>query len=161
VAEKQVLAEYYEEAIRKKREEAEQRRKESHDLVAESIRRELLERRVVSTMDFVFMSLQKKKKRNSSMSMTRMALIREATSRTRTNQTRPGSRDHPRGVERRRALPLEQRLKEDLAHAQRSREEKPKGSQQFMQQYWHKGCFLCGGPHMKKRVKSSPRLTSL
>ncbi|KAH9005918.1 splicing factor, Prp19-binding domain-containing protein [Lactarius hatsudake] len=44
VAEKQSLAEDSEEAIRKKQAEAEQRRKESHDLVAESIGRELLEK---------------------------------------------------------------------------------------------------------------------
>jgi microfibrillar-associated protein 1 len=43
VAEKQGLAEESEEAIRKKQADAEQRKKESHDLVAESIRRELLE----------------------------------------------------------------------------------------------------------------------
>ena len=43
VAEKQGLAEDSEEAVRKKQADAEQRRKESHDLVAESIRRELLE----------------------------------------------------------------------------------------------------------------------
>jgi len=43
VAEMQALAEDSEEAIRKKQAEAEQRKKESHDLVAESIRRELLE----------------------------------------------------------------------------------------------------------------------
>jgi len=44
-------------------------------------------------------------------------------------------------VERRRALPEEQRLKEDLEHAKNSREEKPKGKQMFLQKYWHKGAF--------------------
>lgn len=43
MTEKQGLAEDSEEAIRKKQAEAEQRKKDSHDLVAESIRRELLE----------------------------------------------------------------------------------------------------------------------
>ena len=43
MAEKQGLAEDAEEATRKKQAVAEERRKESHDLVAESIRRELLE----------------------------------------------------------------------------------------------------------------------
>jgi len=43
VAEKQALAEDSEEAIRRKEIEAEERKKQSHDLVAESIRRELLE----------------------------------------------------------------------------------------------------------------------
>jgi microfibrillar-associated protein 1 len=44
-------------------------------------------------------------------------------------------------VERRRALPEEQRLKEDLEHANKSRDEKPKGKQLFLQKYWHKGAF--------------------
>ena len=44
-------------------------------------------------------------------------------------------------VERRRALPEEQRLKEDLEHAKKSRDDKPKGKQMFLQKYWHKGAF--------------------
>ncbi len=44
-------------------------------------------------------------------------------------------------IERRRALPEEQRLKEDLERAHKSREEKPKGQQKFLQKYWHKGAF--------------------
>lgn len=44
-------------------------------------------------------------------------------------------------VERRRALPEQQRLKEDLEHAEKLRAEKPKGQQKFLQKYWHKGAF--------------------
>ena len=44
-------------------------------------------------------------------------------------------------IERRRALPEEQRMKEDLENAQRTRDEKPKGQQKFLQKYWHKGAF--------------------
>ncbi len=44
-------------------------------------------------------------------------------------------------VERRRALPEAQRMKEDLEHAKKLREEKPKGQQKFLQKYWHKGAF--------------------
>lgn len=44
-------------------------------------------------------------------------------------------------VERRRAMPEEQRMKEDLEHANKLREEKPKGQQRFLQKYWHKGAF--------------------
>ena len=43
VAEKEAMADDTEEAIRKKEAEVEERRKESHNMVAESIRRELLE----------------------------------------------------------------------------------------------------------------------
>ena len=44
-------------------------------------------------------------------------------------------------VERRRAMPEEQRLAEDLAHAEKLRADKPKGQQKFLQKYWHKGAF--------------------
>jgi microfibrillar-associated protein 1 len=44
-------------------------------------------------------------------------------------------------VERRRAMPAEQRMKEDLERAQKLRDEKPKGQQKFLQKYWHKGAF--------------------
>lgn len=43
VAERESIAQDTEEALRKKELEAEERRKQSHDLVAESIRRELAE----------------------------------------------------------------------------------------------------------------------
>ena len=44
-------------------------------------------------------------------------------------------------IERRRALPEAQRMAEDLEHAQKSRDEKPKGQQKFLQKYYHKGAF--------------------
>jgi Microfibril-associated/Pre-mRNA processing len=44
-------------------------------------------------------------------------------------------------IERRRALPEAQRLAEDLAHAQKSRDEKPQGQQKFLQKYYHKGAY--------------------
>jgi microfibrillar-associated protein 1 len=43
IAEKEALAQDTEEALKKKELESEERRKQSHDLVAESIRRELAE----------------------------------------------------------------------------------------------------------------------
>ncbi|KAI9431434.1 splicing factor, Prp19-binding domain-containing protein [Lactarius indigo] len=51
------------------------------------------------------------------------------------------AREQQREVDQRRALPEEQRMKEDLAHAQRSRDEKPKGGQRFLQNFWHKECL--------------------
>lgn len=45
-------------------------------------------------------------------------------------------------IERRREMPEEERLKEDMARAEKSRKEKPKGQQRFMQKYYHKGAFF-------------------
>jgi hypothetical protein len=39
-------------------------------------------------------------------------------------------------------MPEEQRLKEDLELAKKSRESKPKGNGIFLQKYWHKGAFF-------------------
>lgn len=66
-------------------------------------------------------------------------------------------------IERRRALPEEQRLKEDMERANKTREEKPKGQQQFLQKYWHKGAFhqvrlhpLATAPHSRfRRTRTS------
>lgn len=44
-------------------------------------------------------------------------------------------------IERRRAMPEEVRLKEDIENAQKSRDEKQKGTGKFLQKYYHKGAF--------------------
>jgi microfibrillar-associated protein 1 len=44
-------------------------------------------------------------------------------------------------IERRRALPEEQRIREDTERADKLRADKPKGQQKFLQKYWHKGAF--------------------
>lgn len=44
-------------------------------------------------------------------------------------------------LEKRRALPESVRLHEDLANAEKSRSEKPKGQRAFLQKYHHKGAF--------------------
>ncbi|KAH9046436.1 splicing factor, Prp19-binding domain-containing protein [Lactarius hengduanensis] len=136
VAEKQSLAEDSEEAIRKKQAEAEQRRKESHDLVAESIRRELLEK--------------EKEEEHVDVDDTDVLdplgdfdawRLRELARIKRDKEAEIAREQEREEIERRRALPEEQRMKEDLADAQRSRDEKPKGGQMFLQKYWHKGAF--------------------
>ncbi|TFK57673.1 hypothetical protein OE88DRAFT_1709842 [Heliocybe sulcata] len=136
VAEREALAEDTEEALARKEREAEERRKQSHDLVAESIKRELAEKEkeeIIPDIDdadgldpegeFEAWRLRElaRIKRDKEEEMAR-ELEREE-------------------VERRRALPEEVRMKEDLERAKKLREEKPKGSQKFLQKYWHKGAF--------------------
>ncbi|KAH8992089.1 splicing factor, Prp19-binding domain-containing protein [Lactarius akahatsu] len=136
VAEKQNLAEDSEEAIRKKQAEVEQRKKESHDLVAESIRRELLEKEKeeevidVDDMDGL-----------DPLAEFDAWRLRELARIKRDKEAEIAREEEREEVERRRALPEEQRMKEDLEHAKKLREEKPKGQQVFLQKYWHKGAF--------------------
>ncbi|KAL1738623.1 microfibrillar-associated protein MFAP1, Zn finger, CCHC type protein [Schizophyllum fasciatum] len=136
IAEREAIAEDTEEAIRRKEEEAAERKKESHDLVAESIKRELAEKQKeeevpdVDDTDGVDPDGEFEAWR-----LRELARIK----RDKEEQVR---RDEEREeIERRRALPEEQRLREDLEHAQKLRDSKPKGSQKFLQKYWHKGAF--------------------
>ncbi|KAI0296685.1 splicing factor, Prp19-binding domain-containing protein [Russula brevipes] len=136
VIENQALAEDSEDALRRKEIEAEERRKQSHDLVAESIRRELLEKEKeeevidVDDTDDVDPSGEFDAWR-----------LRELARIKRDQEAEIAREQEREEVERRRALPEEQRLKEDLEHAKKLREDKPKGKQVFLQKYWHKGAF--------------------
>jgi hypothetical protein len=64
-------------------------------------------------------------------------------------------------IERRRALPEEQRMKEDLEHAKKLREEKPKGKQVFLQKYWHKGAFHQVCPPLTYHTYLTPHKTAI
>ncbi|KAG1828632.1 splicing factor, Prp19-binding domain-containing protein [Suillus variegatus] len=136
IAERDAIALEVEEAEKRKEEIAEERKKQSHDLVAESIRRELLEKEKeevipdVDDSDGVDPAGEFEAWR-----------LREL-GRIKTEKEEELRRDEEREeIERRRALPEEQRLKEDLERANKLREEKPKGQQKFLQKYWHKGAF--------------------
>ncbi|KAF5361722.1 hypothetical protein D9758_007387 [Tetrapyrgos nigripes] len=136
VAERDQLAQDTEEALKKKEQELEERRKQSHDLVAESIRRELLEKEKeeevpdVDDTDGIDPEAEFEAWR-----------LRELARIKREKEEEIRREEERAEIERRRALPEEQRLKEDLERAQKLREEKPKGQQKFLQKYWHKGAF--------------------
>ncbi|KAF7340133.1 RdRP-domain-containing protein [Mycena venus] len=129
-------AEDSEEAQRKREAEAEERRKQSHDLVAESIRRELAEKekedQIPDVDDTDGLDPEAEFEAWRLRELGRIKKEKEEELR------REEEREE---IERRRALPEEQRLKEDLERAQKLRDEKPKGSQKFLQKYWHKGAF--------------------
>ncbi|QRW18991.1 microfibrillar-associated protein MFAP1, Zn finger, CCHC type protein [Rhizoctonia solani] len=110
-------SEFSEEAIKRREEEAAQRKKESHDMVAESIKRELAEKETADN-------------------------VPDVDDTDGLDPAADSGREEERiERERRAALPEEQRLKEDMERADKSRAEKPKGQQKFLQKYWHKGAF--------------------
>ncbi|KAJ7226072.1 microfibrillar-associated protein MFAP1, Zn finger, CCHC type protein [Mycena pura] len=125
-----------EEMQRKREAEAEERRKQSHDMVAESIKRELAEKEKedlipdVDDTDGLDTEAEFEAWRLRELGRIK----KEKEEELRREQEREE-------VERRRALPEEQRMKEDLERAQKLRNEKPKGQQKFLQKYWHKGAF--------------------
>ncbi|KAJ6627009.1 splicing factor, Prp19-binding domain-containing protein [Mycena sp. CBHHK59/15] len=130
------LAEDSEEAQQKREEEAEERRKQSHDLVAESIKRELAEKEkedIIPDVDDTD-GLDPE----AEFEAWRLRELGRIKKEKEEELRREEEREE---IERRRALPEEQRMKEDLERAQKLRDEKPKGSQKFLQKYWHKGAF--------------------
>lgn len=153
ISEKETIAQDSEESLKRKEQEAEERRKQSHNMVAESIKRELAESEynylIIETCRKHGITEQKDEAipdvddtdgldpevEFEAWRMRELSRIKkEKEEEVRVEQEREE-------IERRRALPEEQRLKEDLEKAQKSREEKPKGQQRFLQKYWHKGAF--------------------
>ncbi|KAI0074799.1 hypothetical protein K474DRAFT_1600937 [Panus rudis PR-1116 ss-1] len=136
IAEKEAIAGATEEAQKKKEEEAEERRKQSHNMVAESIKRELLEKEkeeeVPDVDDTDGLDPAAEFEAWRLRELARIKRDKEEALRRELEREE---------IERRRALPEEQRLKEDLERAEQSRKEKPKGQQKFLQKYWHKGAF--------------------
>ncbi|ELU41463.1 microfibrillar-associated protein MFAP1, Zn finger, CCHC type protein [Rhizoctonia solani AG-1 IA] len=129
-------SEFSEEAIKRREEEAAQRKKESHDMVAESIKRELAEKETADNVPDVDDAdgLDPAAEFEAWRTRELMRISREAEA-ARVREEERIER------ERRAALPEEQRLKEDMERADKSRAEKPKGQQKFLQKYWHKGAF--------------------
>ncbi|KAF8213687.1 splicing factor, Prp19-binding domain-containing protein [Mycena galopus ATCC 62051] len=125
-----------EEAQRRREAEAEERRKQSHDLVAESIRRELAEKE--KEEDIPDVDDTDGLDPEAEFEAWRLRELGRIKKEKEDELRREEEREE---IERRRALPEEQRMKEDLERAQKLRDEKPKGSQKFLQKYWHKGAF--------------------
>ncbi|KAH7883959.1 splicing factor, Prp19-binding domain-containing protein [Phlebopus sp. FC_14] len=136
IAERDALAQEAEEIQKKKELAAEERKKQSHDLVAESIKRELAEKEkeeIIPDVDDTD-GLDP----DGEFEAWRLRELGRIKKEKEDEVRRDEEREE---VERRRALPEEQRLKEDLERAKKLRDGKPKGQQKFLQKYWHKGAF--------------------
>lgn len=136
ITERDAIAQEAEEMQKRQELAAEERKKESYDLVAESIRRELAEKEkedVIPDVDDTD-GLDPE----GEFEAWRLRELGRIKKEKEEELRREEEREE---IERRRALPEEQRMKEDLERAKKSREEKPKGQQKFHQKYWHKGAF--------------------
>lgn len=136
IAERDAITLEAEEAEKRKQEIAEERKKQSHHLVAESIRRELLEKEKEEVIPDVDDS-----DGADPAGEFEAWRLRELGRIKKEKEEELRREEEREEIERRRALPEEQRLKEDLERANKLREEKPKGQQKFLQKYWHKGAF--------------------
>ncbi|KAG9128229.1 hypothetical protein FRC07_002518 [Ceratobasidium sp. 392] len=129
-------SEFSEEAMQRREIEAAERKKASHDLVAESIKRELAEKETAENIPDVddADNLDPAAEFEAWRARELARLARDADAAQAREEERLER-------ERRAALPEEVRLKEDQERADKSRADKPKGQQKFLQKYWHKGAF--------------------
>ncbi|WWD00695.1 hypothetical protein V866_007630 [Kwoniella sp. B9012] len=124
-----------EEAARREEEMREEKKLASKELAGETIRRELAEREaqtVEQTIDDTD-GLDP----TSEFDAWR---ARELSRLLRDKQAQAARDEEQAEIERRRAMPEEQRMAEDLEFANKTRE-KEKGQMGFLQKYYHKGAF--------------------
>ncbi|KAK4052482.1 hypothetical protein OIV83_002284 [Microbotryomycetes sp. JL201] len=131
--------------------EIEERKKQSQNLIAESIMRELAEKdaedKVPDVDDTDGLDPEGEFEAWKLRELKRIKRDKEA------RYAREKEREE---VEARRALPEQLRLKEDMEHAKKTREEKKKGQQAFLQKYHHKGAFYSDLDILKKHDYSAP-----
>jgi microfibrillar-associated protein 1 len=126
----------------KARKEAEIRKKQSHMMAAERIRQELQEKEYEEALPDL--SDTDDKDPEGEFAAWR---IRELTRIKREREIVKAKEEERAEIERRRAMPEEERMREDLAKVAASRSEKERqrkdeGQQGFMQKYYHKGSFF-------------------
>lgn len=145
-----------EEAQKKRELEAEERKQETINMIADSIKRELAESEschschICICISHVNLEAEETQELIPDVDDTdgidptaefEAWRLRELGRIKKEKEAELEREEEKREIARRRAMPEEQRLKEDLEHAQKSRDEKPKGQQVFLQKYWHKGAF--------------------
>ncbi|KAG2193221.1 hypothetical protein INT47_010696 [Mucor saturninus] len=138
ILQQEKLAKEEEEREKRLELELEERKKQSHDMLAEELRREKEEatqKEITEYEDAV----------DDTDGLDEEAefdawRIRELNRIKRDREERIAREKEEEELERRRALPEDVRLKEDLERAKESKN-KEKGQHTFMQKYYHKGAF--------------------
>ncbi|KAJ9099800.1 hypothetical protein QFC21_003799 [Naganishia friedmannii] len=144
---KQAEIQEEEELWKKKEEELKARKKESRTLVGESIRRELAEKEAtenvpdVDDTDDIDPEAEFEAWR-----------LRELSRLTRDKEAALEREAEKDEIERRRAMPEAQRLREDEEYARKTREAKEanRGDGAFMDKFYHKGAFYQDDDIMKR-----------
>ncbi|KAG8818651.1 hypothetical protein FRC17_010759 [Serendipita sp. 399] len=126
-----------EEAVKKREAAAEERKKQSRNMVGESIKKGMEEKEAKAPGA----EIDDTDGLNPEEEFSAWRL-RELMRLKREKEAERAREEERLEIERRRAMPEEQRLKEDLERAQKLRDEKPKGNGVFLQKYWHKGAFF-------------------
>ncbi|KDE02392.1 hypothetical protein MVLG_07043 [Microbotryum lychnidis-dioicae p1A1 Lamole] len=136
--------------------ELQARKQQSHDLVAQSIVRELAQKEVQA----VFPDVDDTDGLDPEAEFEAWKL-RELMRIKRDKESRYAKEKEREQVEARRAMPEQLRLKEDLDYAKKTRDEKKKGSQVFGQKYHHKGAFYADAEILTKHDFTAPTVSTV
>ncbi|KAL9542948.1 hypothetical protein MBANPS3_008342 [Mucor bainieri] len=153
ILQQEKLAKEAEERERKLEEELEARKKQSHDMLAEELKREQEEAARKDTNEYE-QSVDDTDGLDEEAEFNAWK-VRELTRIKRDREERIAREKEEEELERRRALPEEVRLKEDLERAEASKN-KDKGQHTFMQKYYHKGAFYQDDSEVLQRDYSAP-----
>ncbi|RIB14606.1 splicing factor, Prp19-binding domain-containing protein [Gigaspora rosea] len=137
ILEKERKEKLEEETEAKRLQELEERKKESHSMVAEVIQKEL--QKTVDEETGI-------KEVDDTDGLDEQAeyeawKLRELKRIKRDKEEREAREKEQEEIERRRNMSEEQRLAEDMERVKEQREKKPHGQYKFLQKYYHKGAF--------------------
>ncbi|CAO0799997.1 unnamed protein product [Mucor circinelloides] len=153
ILQQEKLAKEAEEREKKLEEELEARKKQSHDMLAEELRREQEEAAHKDTNEYE-QSVDDTDGLDEEAEFNAWK-VRELTRIKRDREERIAREKEEEELERRRALPEDVRLKEDLERAEASKN-KDRGQHTFMQKYYHKGAFYQDDSEVLQRDYSAP-----
>ncbi|CEP15819.1 hypothetical protein [Parasitella parasitica] len=153
ILQQEKLAREAEEREKKLEEELEARKKQSHDMLAEELRRNQEEATLKDANEY-------EESVDDTDGLDEEAefdawRMRELARIKRDREERIAREKEEEELERRRALPEDVRLKEDLERAEASKN-KDKGQYTFMQKYYHKGAFYQDDSELLQRDYSAP-----
>ncbi|KAK4510008.1 uncharacterized protein ATC70_006177 [Mucor velutinosus] len=153
ILQQEKLSKEAEEREKKLEEELEARKKQSHDMLAEELKREQEEAAHKDTNEYE-QSVDDTDGLDEEAEFNAWK-VRELTRIKRDREERIAREKEEEELERRRALPEEVRLKEDLERAEASKN-KDRGQHTFMQKYYHKGAFYQDDSEVLQRDYSAP-----
>ncbi|CAG8728068.1 30715_t:CDS:2, partial [Racocetra persica] len=137
ILEKERKEKLEEEAEAKRLQELEERKKESHSMVAEVIQKELQK----TVKEEIGVNEVDDTDGLDEQAEYEAWKLRELKRIKRDKEEREAREKEQEEIERRRNMSEEQRLAEDMSRVREQRDKKPHGQYKFLQKYYHKGAF--------------------
>ncbi|CAG8572033.1 11597_t:CDS:2 [Funneliformis mosseae] len=154
VLERERMAKLEEEAELKRIQELEERKKESHAMVAEVVQK-ALQKEVNEDTGLQEIDDTDGLDEQAEYDEWKLRELRRIKRDKEESAAREKEREE---IERRRNMSEEHRMKEDMERIKKQREEKPKSQYKFLQKYYHKGAFYLENEDVFQRdyTKATP-----